>query len=127
MNKEDKAPSIEEVDKKAEELEEEDLSDVDMDLGPASTVEVMAQWRMTTVVTYQQGYMRSVALKASIKANENLGNDSAAKKFGKDLDELQTQLQYMLRGIKALDKAHPKAKARMLEMAEKQSIEAQRR
>ncbi len=96
--------------------EVEDLSKVDVSLPDAGILDIAASERFNMAKAYQVLATRLVAIKASVKANTNVGNTKAVDYFKDQQAEVERDMYHALRGIKELDALHPKAKARMLEL-----------
>ncbi len=95
------------------EAEVEDLSDVDPGLSPSAVIEIYAKERLQGAVVYQTLAVRLSTIKASIRANEAVGNPQAVEHFKAQEAEVERNMKHCLRGIKVMDKQCPEAKARM--------------
>lgn len=113
----DKQGAAQELDKAlAEQVEPENLDDVDMGINTEAIANIYASERFNLAVAWQRLTIRASAVKASITANKAVGNAKEAEQFETQLKELQTQIAHCLRGIKTIDRAHPGAKAKQIEL-----------
>jgi hypothetical protein len=108
---------MQDVEKEAENTQEpENLDDVELGLSDDAIVAVYASERLQCARSYQVLTARLETVEASVTANKSVGNKSAADKFEKQAQELEIDRKHCLRGIKTIDRACPKAKAKMQEV-----------
>lgn len=98
---------------------EERLDDVDMGLLDEASVQVAAGQRYTVVVQYQQLYNKSSVLRLNISANLGVGNKEVAKRYEEEVKITDTDMAFLRRFVKFIDKSHPGAKARMDELSKR--------
>jgi len=107
-----------EVEKQAQaDAEVEDLSNVDFVIPEKTTIDIYARERLGGATSYRILSIRLSTVKASIKANESVGNTSAVEQYKKQMGDLERDIKHCLRGIKVIDKECPQAKERMMELA----------
>lgn len=119
----DAPPDVEEAVEEHKEPEE-DLSDVDIGLDDEAQLFIVAQTRFGYAVSYQRLAIQGKNIRASVTANESVGNPKGAEEYKTKLQAVELELKHLLRSIKQIDKDYPKAKARMQKMVEGRNKEA---
>jgi hypothetical protein len=108
---------MQDMEREAEQITDaENLEDVELGLPDDAIVAVYASERLQCARSYQILTARLQTVEASVTANKSVGNKSAADKFEKQAQEIEVDRKHCLRGIKTIDKACPKAKAKMHEV-----------
>ena len=100
----------------AAQAEVEDLFAVDLGINDTLSLNIFASERLQMAIAYQRLYIRALTVRASVKANQSVGNSEGIKQFENQLKILELDIAHALRGIKQIDDACPKAKRHMKEI-----------
>lgn len=104
MDTEEEVQRLEEV---------EDLSDVDVGLSDSSISQIVAKERFDLACYHQLLKTRQANTRASINANQAVGNNEGAKQYENLLKNVDLELAHCLRSIKTIDREYPQAKGEM--------------
>jgi hypothetical protein len=96
--------------------EVEDLSKVDIGLTESDALLIVAQTRLGYAIDFQRLHVQQFTVRASVRANESVGNTQAVDNFKNILINIDRDIAHCLRSIKEIDSKYPGAKTKMQEL-----------